>query len=790
MIKKAINRKNVGLFIDETENSVSSYICEGAMRAAREKDVNLFIFPGGLIGMEENLFEDDGYINKFQPQYNVLYPISKGFGLDAAILAKENVCFCDTRVESREWLIQMFADVPTVVIGDDDNFANVKFANATGIKDAVKYLVEEKGCTRIAYLSADPKNYDALERLNAYKSAMTENGLEVREDYIGYGDFSKKSYNEIAALFNSAYDMQALLCANDVLALQAYLEASNRGLKVGTDIFIIGYDNISESVTANPPLSTVLADHDRMGYEAVISCLEEDFVNNKESRIIDTEFIPRESVGAKANGLSDIITNISMLNQNMIEKEQLAGLMSAYSFAIDTRDYQGQCQKTVLTGFYDRLISHFFLNTIRRNSEDEIYNYFSDMVERNLLMYAEPRRITDIFDVFYQAFCGKSRVLHNRMVLHSLISRMEHKVMEWVADNSNRQVVRYEDMLHLTNDITRDILNFDDEAEKNYASSLEKIDSLGIEHSVLCVYDNPIPTFDSKKFCPPYSLMVKAYQNKKEVTRISRTKQRTVFNELYKNSAIDDGKRHSYLVLNLFSMNDQLGIYLYDVNQKNMIYREFLTYQLSSAVKVIKLFNQQKLALDAYEAIVEKIKFENEELLEASTIDDLTSILNRRGFFDEAEDLIIRKRDTEGYYNVAYADLDYLKQINDTYGHEEGDYALKKAAEILTNTFGEFSIVGRIGGDEFAAIIYQKKPDQSGMFSDRLKLLVDRENEKSDKPYQISISMGILEFDAATHTDMDAMIGEADDILYEEKREKHKHDSVFPFARSRVKILT
>ena len=782
-------RKNIGLYLGDTEDIISGAICQGAMRAARENDVNLFIFPGGMVAPDKYYDEVKDFTRKCDPQNNILFGISDGFGLDAAILAMDHIC-ASSIAESKEWLHSLFADIPTIVIGDDKEHANIRFQNATGIKKAVKFLVEEKNCTKIAFMSGDLTCYDGIERLNAYKEALAENNIPLNEEYIGYGDFSRKCYDEITDLFNRAYDMEALICANDNMALTAYLEASNRGFKVGTDLFIVGYDNIAQCISANPPLSSVNADNDKLGYEAVCCCLKEGFIENNEIFVIDTEFIPRESVGTKAEGLSDIITSISMLNQNMIEKDQLCAQMCNYSFAKDIRDYQGQCQKTILNGFYDRLISHFFLNTIKRNSEEEIYNYFADMIERDLLSYAEARRITDLFDVFYQAFCGKSRVLHNRMVLHTLISRMEHKVMEWVTDNSNRQELRYEDMLHLTNDITRDILNFDDEAEKNYASSLEKIQSLNINYSILCVYDNPVACADPRQFSAPYSLLIKAYQDKDEVVRINRTSQRVVFDELYKHPVIDDGKRHTYMVVDLFSMNDQLGLYLFEVTPKNMIYREFLTYQLSSAIKMIKLFNQQKQALDAYESIVEKIKVENEELLEASTIDVLTGILNRRGFFEEVQDIIIRKKDQNGFFIVAYADLDYLKQINDNYGHEEGDFALRKTAEILSNTFGEFSIVGRIGGDEYAAFAYQKKSNQSVMFKNRLQVVLDKENERLDKPYKISISMGIIEFDANEYSDIDAMIGEVDDLLYEEKREKHKFDSGFPFTRSRVKILT
>lgn len=788
MIRRNSKRKNIGLFIEETENQIANDICRGAMRAAVESNANLFIFPGGIVAPEEFRSERISEHNRRgETQFNVLYGMSKGFELDAAIIALDNICAASDE-ESKQFVLEKLSDVPSVILGNVEDYANVHFSNETGIKEAVNYLIKEKKVERIAFLAGAENNYDSIQRLNAYRAALTENNIEINNNYIAYGNFAGKCSDVIGKLFDSAYDMQALICASDAMAFEAYLEAISRGILIGESLYIIGCDDLRECMTATPHLSSVRADHEVLAYEAFIACLDTNYINNKMSKTINTKFVPRESVGTKSNSRSDIVTKIVTLAADLKDLKELCDLMCEYSFEDEPRDYQGVCQKTVLAGFYDRFVSHFFQNVVKRNSEDEIFNYFDSMMDRGLLEYASARRITDLFDVVYQAYCGRSRVLTNRMVMHGLISRIEHKMMEWTTENNSRQESKFEEMLHLTNDITRDILNFDDEAEKNYVSALHKINSLGINHSVLCVYDNPMECPRPDKFIAPYSLLVKASQEGAEVNHIQRTSQRTIFSELSSHFAVDDGARHTYMVVDLYSMNEQLGLYLYDVNEKTMIYREFLTYQLSSAVKIIKLFHQQNSALRAYEYITEKIQHENAELLEASTVDVLTCILNRRGFMEEAESLMISKKGSKGYFLVAYADLDYLKTINDEYGHEEGDFAIKTAAQILSNTFGEFAIVGRIGGDEFAVFSYQSRKNQAERFKDRLKMLIERTNESSGKSYKISISLGILEFDSDANQELDAMLGEVDDILYDEKRNKHKNDSFFPFARSRVKI--
>lgn len=94
----------------------------------------------------------------------------------------------------------------------------------------------------------------------------------------------------------------------------------------------------------------------------------------------------------------------------------------------------------------------------------------------------------------------------------------------------------------------------------------------------------------------------------------------------------------------------------------------------------------------------------HERLHTISLHDDLTGLYNRRGFFTLAEHLLkLAKRQQEGLF-MLYADLDDLKKINDTLGHQKGDWALIDTANLLKETFRESDIIARIGGDEFVVM--------------------------------------------------------------------------------------
>jgi len=119
-----------------------------------------------------------------------------------------------------------------------------------------------------------------------------------------------------------------------------------------------------------------------------------------------------------------------------------------------------------------------------------------------------------------------------------------------------------------------------------------------------------------------------------------------------------------------------------------------------------------------------------------------------------------------------FADLDGLKKINDTYGHEEGDNAIKAVAVILRKTFREVDILSRIGGDEFTIFTINTSMGMTSDFRKRIYDLLDEYNRTSGKPYKVSISIGAVPFSAKGTENIESLLNRADKMLYEQKRLK------------------
>jgi diguanylate cyclase (GGDEF)-like protein/PAS domain S-box-containing protein len=170
---------------------------------------------------------------------------------------------------------------------------------------------------------------------------------------------------------------------------------------------------------------------------------------------------------------------------------------------------------------------------------------------------------------------------------------------------------------------------------------------------------------------------------------------------------------------------------------------------------------------------VMELREAQEHLQTLSLTDELTGLHNRRGFFTMASRMLRSVPRTGQEFTVLYIDVDGLKTVNDTYGHDAGSALLVGAADVLKNTFRAADVVGRIGGDEFVAIAAIARAG-SGVITERLTTHLGNFNARSGLPYALSLSFGMAYFDPGGSTTLEEVVRQADHAMYEQKRSKRK----------------
>jgi diguanylate cyclase (GGDEF)-like protein len=161
------------------------------------------------------------------------------------------------------------------------------------------------------------------------------------------------------------------------------------------------------------------------------------------------------------------------------------------------------------------------------------------------------------------------------------------------------------------------------------------------------------------------------------------------------------------------------------------------------------------------------------ELQALSLRDELTGLYNRRGFMTLAEHQTKLARRTLTPLFLVFADLDGLKAINDTYGHDMGDQAITAAAQILQATYRQSDLVARLGGDEFVVLHYCSSESCADTILKRLQDQLRLYNSQpSGHPFQLSLSVGFSWFDPRHPLDLEELLKEADEMMYAQKKEK------------------
>jgi|GEM_PF-3226496 len=163
-----------------------------------------------------------------------------------------------------------------------------------------------------------------------------------------------------------------------------------------------------------------------------------------------------------------------------------------------------------------------------------------------------------------------------------------------------------------------------------------------------------------------------------------------------------------------------------------------------------------------------------EDLRALSIRDDLTGLYNRRGFLTLAEHHRALSGRTGKKMMLLYADLDEMKTINDTYGHAAGDAALVSAARILKETFRSSDIIARIGGDEFVVLAGEASESCSELMRSRLEEKVGSASARTDFPWKISFSLGMVCYDPEHPSSIEELLAKADEIMYARKKRKQE----------------
>lgn len=647
--------KNVAVLIYDLTVEYHITVVEGILKFFSDKwDIGVFLAP--VCAPHDTTYDWDY-------QYWSTVEVLRSKSIDAVIVIPNSFSSCIS-VERLSDELKRLGDIPVISVATPLNLENNSYACISSKKvynDVVKHLVEKHNCKNLAYFSAELNGSpESEERVNSFKDALKQNGLEFHKDWVFPGDFTPAVVHRyiLEHYTSKKIPFDALLCANDYMAQGAIKAFNDIGIRVPEDVIVFGFDNASIGLDSVPTLSTIDQHIGDSGYKAAEMAYNAIYGQKNQKRVV-TECFPvyRQSCGC---------VRASFKNGAFI-------------------DHEGK--------FHD-----------------------------------SPYEDKNVLNLFGNALNDLASIYH---------------------------------MINMTDTVTN---------LKDFYESFEKaLKQLFIGKLVICLYDHEYDISPEDEFVLPDSAkLIYHYDGDNNFIKDYFEEGGIPFNpkESLMPKECDPGlTRHTYYIVPVALKNMNYGYMLCSLPMKKFTVYEVYLKLFANAF--IHSYNYSRQEVQNVK-LVEK----NRSLNVESRTDELTQVLNRRGFMEYSQRLISLSNVTGTKGCVFFFDMDGLKKINDKWGHKTGDIAIQTVAQVLSDSFHKSDLVGRLSGDEFAAVAPGFSKDNIDLLRERINTLCKEYSEKNQLPFTVSTSMGVAEY-SIKKEDLQKLLVEADSDLYEEKKVKH-----------------
>ncbi|MBE7532349.1 MAG: PAS domain-containing protein [Chloroflexi bacterium] len=284
----------IGLFIESTSELGLGYhsgILAGVQTAVEAQNANLFCFIGGPLNGVPGV--------PFDSQHNILYQLPSAHSLDGLLIISAIGNFASEKELER--LTARYHPLPTVSIGTPiKGTLNVNVDQHKGFYDLLVHLIEQHQYRRLAFIAGPEESRDAQIRYQVYQDVLRRYDIPFDPALVTPGDFRFSSGEKALQLLldERGVDFEVVVAANDHMAIGAIEELQARGVVVPYDAAIVGFDDIKQTRSVVPPVTTVRQPLHRMGEVAVqmlLAWLAEGV--SPEPMILPTELVVRRSCG-------------------------------------------------------------------------------------------------------------------------------------------------------------------------------------------------------------------------------------------------------------------------------------------------------------------------------------------------------------------------------------------------------------------------------------------------------------------------------------------------------------
>lgn len=755
-------RPTIAIMAGNAESEYFNQLIAGFRNCAKEEDVNLVFLMGPHIPRYCKDILAGSFAWDYEYQFHSVYEYVRYIQPDALIVAYGSLSHFTKYVPDVDEFVSRFKGIPTLVLGDsveDPEVPHLIGGNYSGMKECIRHLVEDHGYRKIAFVGGPKRNYDSNRRMQAYKDVLTEHGIEVDEGMIVHGNYNEFVDAEVEYLLDKYPDLEAIAFANDTMAKGGYRVCAARDLRIGHDIAITGFDDGDIAKALEPALSSVSHSSYLFSYRAIQAALALCEGTQPKSEEMKAFFNKRESCGCSF-ALNEKRTIVSMeaLRVHVAERVEVITdeLFSTIPYEKDKSVY-----KVWMGEFLTDVIEMVFEEKVDESNKERLYRNLKKMckhpfVSKRFFLEYVQKVVLELVE-----FAKDTKQQSHLNAILRFVRKYVHNQEVNELQESHTDISR---KMWFLPSFTADLINAKLDMREQMSYILGRLKAMGIKSAYLFFGMKEVIHKAGERFQAPDSIYLTAYFTENET--VCYTPKELVKVELNGEGfshLLPQDKARFYSTFPIFSGEEQYGLLMVEAEQRDYSFALTSCMQLGTLRRIINMNIHER-------QMQRELEEKNRILSMISMYDELTKVLNRRGFMEKSLQLMKEKLGKKAY--IIYADVDHLKEINDTFGHAAGDFAIKTAVQYLQDCMPKDALVARIGGDEYVSLYIPEEECCCEEIAQRIKNYAANFNATCDQPFYVELSVGVHEFVCTKDTQLSELTKKSDAVLYEQKRNR------------------
>lgn len=743
-------KRSIAIIAGYLDEPCQSEILRGIMLAAKEHSITTTLYVAASM-------ENYAY---YTHNFNQIQHLLNNPSFDGIILLGGAIEYLLSNQKISNF-INAFDNIPIVNISSSsENTTNVLIDNKNAIYSVVNHLISKHHCKKIAFVCGPLEHLEATDRLSGYKKALLDAHIPINESLILPGDFTVWSGEQaIYKLIDELHEeVDAIVCSDDFCAFGAIKELTKRGYTIPDDLLVTGFDDSHMALASLPPITTIKQPFDKLGMIAVETLLKR--IHKEIVPFITycpTELITRASCGCHSHPSPLLPPALhAHIPQDTIDhlcKCAIANLNQNGCMTYNTISLKDELVYRWLKRYFDYLFNG---PTTEKTFWRDLKELFSAALKAHLNVSFLVQLLSYIRLELLGHFTDSITILYIEYTFQyttNLIYEMNEQLNVAHMQLLSSQIFRLKQLSELMIDAV-DL----DKFLKIIENGLTELD---IPACYILLYRNYTTASIDKENLE----LIFAYED--------GTRRYTYEGLCIPTKNLDcHSREHPYVFLPLANNHTYLGHIVFPYTHTLHALYDTLRAHINTGLRIYLINYARRQSEMVTQSTLYQLKKANSDLKTLSIRDELTHLYNRRGFIETATQHFANALQHQVHFTLFYMDLDRFKDINDLYGHHEGDLALIALSKLLKKAFNQTHLVGRLGGDEFTALVPDLDKKNISSFIEQLHTLINLYNKDSNKPYTLSLSIGYVFYDGMYSCTFEHLLSLADQSLYQEKNKK------------------